>query len=158
MAPGMAMEAVVVHPSFSCASQADASATSLHMWGRKGRNSHRCACLCCRKLFQRRHSSQTRQLLPVGVRIPSIFSARVDPTIGARFSGPSKKTRVLFFMLLTASHQTTGRQALQHTTDTHDRETARRPLGVWLECEKILRTPTGMLKGAENGTGLWDSR
>jgi hypothetical protein len=86
-----------VHPSFSCASQADASATSLHMWGRKGRNSHRCACLCCRKLFQRRHSSQMRQLLPVGVRIPSIFSARVDPTIGARFSGPSKKTRVLFF-------------------------------------------------------------
>lgn len=56
-------------------------------------------------------------------------------------------------MVLTASHQTTGRQALQHTTDAHDRETARRPLGVWRE--KILRTPTGVLKGAENGTGFW---
>ena len=58
-------------------------------------------------------------------------------------------------MVLTASHQTTGRQALQHTTDAHDRETARRPLGVWLGREKILRTPTGVLKGAENGTGFW---
>ena len=45
-------------------------------------------------------------------------------------------------MVLTASHQTTGRQALQHTTDAKARDTARRPLGVWLGREKILRTPT----------------
>ena len=49
--------------------------------------------------------------------------------MGAQFfRSVEKKTSTLFFHVLTASHRTTGRQALQHTTDATDRETARRPL------------------------------